>query len=793
MPCSAVQQLCNTLSPPLQFARRNNYACLHRLSGLQQLVQATLQRLTKDLPDAVVQQLRQLSHDFDALAEHDKRQRIDSMLTLLTTVATASPPPDSPSENLLSRPVSCLPNIDSSTLHALTAEGIVTLRDLLHVLPRDYARCHAVQQPHDLQPDTLCSVYGQVMHLQRTAGPKPRLQVTLQGAHGVIALIFFHFFPKDSRFQIGRHITAVGTAKRFQNFWQIVHPRVLLGDQRQPFNKIQVIYPTCAGLSSTQLYKLQQQALIMLANQSVADPIPAALQSQYGLAKLSETYIYLHRPPRQMDKQQYQELQDKKTAQHRRAAFEELLALQITLGRMANKSHEQPSKKQTAIKLPPIKQGARALYKSFFPHEPTACQLTALQEIAADMSRETPMTRLLHGDVGAGKTAVAAAACLHVTQQQLQCAVMAPTEVLAQQHAQRLKQLFDPLGIAVVLLTGQVKGKQRQQQTLQLSTGEAQVAVGTHALLSEDVQFARLGLCIIDEQHRFGVAQRGRLRQKGANGQVMPHLLVMTATPIPRSLALTLYGNMHISTLRSLPQGRQPIKTRVVRGEPTQKLADLAHKIKQQHRQAYVVYPVIDESEKLDLDGAKQGYEVLCQQLGDNSVVLLHGRMTPTQKQEAMAAFAAGCVQVLVSTTVVEVGVDVANASCMIIMHAQRFGLSQLHQLRGRVGRGTAASECILVAPSGLGQIAYERLQVLTKSSDGFHIAQADLTARGPGDFLGKRQSGAPLFRCCDLAAHADLIEPSRQLAQQILQQDPELKQQPHTPYRQTCAWQNIS
>ncbi|MEM7588585.1 MAG: ATP-dependent DNA helicase RecG [Myxococcota bacterium] len=442
---------------------------------------------------------------------------------------------------------------------------------------------------------------------------------------------------------------------------------------------------------------------------------------------------------------------------------------------------------------PPIKQGVRGLYKMFFPYEPTPCQLKALKEIVTDMSQDTPMTRLLHGDVGAGKTAVAAAACLHAVQHKLQCAVMAPTEVLAQQHAKRLTQLLEPLGVRVVLLTGQIKGKVRRERILQLKTETTHVAVGTHALLSEDVEFARLGLCVVDEQHRFGVDQRSRLRQKGAKNACVPHLLVMTATPIPRSLALTLYGNMNISTLRTMPAGRKAVVTRVIRGDPSAEALRLAAWIDQHHRQAYVVYPLIDESEKLDLEGAKQGYEALRQQLGDDAVVLLHGRMTSAQKQEAMRAFVSGTVRVLVSTTVIEVGVDVPKASCMVVMHAQRFGLSQLHQLRGRVGRGKTASECLLVAPQGLGQVAYKRLQVLTKSNDGFHIAQADLMARGPGDFLGKRQSGVPLFRFCNLISHADLIEPSRQLAQEILRRDPALENEAHTPYRQACAWQTLS
>ncbi|MEM7495469.1 MAG: ATP-dependent DNA helicase RecG [Myxococcota bacterium] len=698
--------------------------------------------------------------------------------------------------------------ISKNVVGDLQADGIRSARDVLHVVPKDCVVCRAVDRIGDLRTGAVCAVFGWVVSVQRIQGKVPRVDVTVSVISsgdtviGLLRLTFFRMPQSASWFQPQRRLTLVGPVSRYRGQWQMVHPRILSGDRRRQAGGARVVYPTCAGLSSQAWEQVVAAALSHMRRYPPADPVPKEIQQTYQLAALADAYRAVHEPPPTDDAQQWQRWCRKETPFHRRLAFEELLGLQIALSvtRNNNASTEMGGKQEKAAsravaaapRLPELAD-ARELYRQFFPHEPTPCQLRVLDEIAADTAKSMPMTRLLHGDVGAGKTAVAAGACLHVVRAGLQCALMAPTEVLAKQHERTLTALFAPLGIRVALVTNQLKGKQRKACCAGLASGEPHVAVGTHALLSDDIQFKRLGLCIIDEQHRFGVAQRGRLRHKGERAGLTPHLLVMTATPIPRSLALVLYGNMRISTLRSLPAGRQPIATRLLRGEPEAVVRELTALLRRTHRKAYVVYPLIDESEKVDLADAKRGCKALQARLGEDNVLLLHSRLTPAQRQQVMERFAQGVARVLVATTVVEVGVDVPEATCMVVVHAERFGLSQLHQLRGRVGRGTTASECLLVAPRHVSDTAYERLKVLTETVDGFRIAEADLAARGPGDFVGKRQSGAPLLRCCDLLRHADLIEPARRVAADILQRDPRLAEPAHAPYRQTAAWQTLS
>ncbi len=729
-----------------------------------------------------------------------------------------------------------------ATVQALQADGIRTARDVLHVVPKDYVVCRAVDHVDDLRTGTVCAVFGSVVSVQRARSKVPRVDVTLHvisaedTAIGVLRLTFFRLPQSANWFQPQRRLTLVGTVSRYRSQWQMVHPRILSGDRRQQASGVRVVYPTCAGLSSQAWEKVMAAARSEILQDPPVDPVAEEIRRTYQLAPLADAYKAVHEPPSVDDVQQWQCWSRKETPFHRRLAFEELLGLQIALSvkhnddagdercsspplrgfaqsgsggletsrEAAGSGGLRPFVSSSSGKLETPREvvgcgktnprsGPRELYGEFFPHEPTACQLRVLDEIVSDMAKTMPMTRLLHGDVGAGKTAVAAAVCLHVVRAGLQCALMAPTEVLARQHERTLAGLFAPLGIHTALVTNQLKGKQRKAFCGRLAAGEVHVAVGTHALLSDDIQFKGLGLCIIDEQHRFGVAQRARLRHKGERSGLTPHLLVMTATPIPRSLALVLYGNMSISTLRSLPAGRQPIATRLLRGEPEVVVRELTALLRRSHRKAYVVYPLIDESEKVDLADAKRGYAALQARLGEDKVLLLHSRLTSAQRQQVMEDFAHGDARVLVATTVVEVGVDVPSATCMVIVQAERFGLSQLHQLRGRVGRGKAASECLLVAPKHVSDTAYERLKVLTQTGDGFRIAEADLAARGPGDFVGKRQSGAPLLRCCDLLRHADLIEPARRSAAHILQRDPHLQDPVHESYRQTAAWQTLS
>ncbi|HMT79548.1 MAG TPA: ATP-dependent DNA helicase RecG, partial [Azonexus sp.] len=406
----------------------------------------------------------------------------------------------------------------------------------------------------------------------------------------------------------------------------------------------------------------------------------------------------------------------------------------------------------------------------------TGAQLRAMAEIAGDLAQPYPMQRLLQGDVGAGKTIVAALAACQAISAGWQAAFMAPTEILAEQHYLKLKDWLEPLGVRVAWLSGSLKSKAKREQ-LAATAAEAQLVVGTHALIQEGVDFARLGLAIVDEQHRFGVAQRLALRKKGDN----PHQLMMSATPIPRTLAMSYYADLDVTVLDELPPGRTPIKTRLVADNRRDDVVGFVKKAVEEGRQAYWVCPLIEESEALQLQTAQETYESLVERFsdfGENlrlTVGLVHGRLKADEKQAVMAAFAAGEIDVLVATTVIEVGVDVPNASLMVIEHAERFGLSQLHQLRGRVGRGKYESSCVLIYAGPLGEIARQRLKIIFENTDGFEIARQDLQIRGPGEFVGARQSGVPLLRYADLEMDADLLEMAREVAEEMLTQHPEL------------------
>ncbi|HOI52499.1 MAG TPA: ATP-dependent DNA helicase RecG, partial [Azonexus sp.] len=448
----------------------------------------------------------------------------------------------------------------------------------------------------------------------------------------------------------------------------------------------------------------------------------------------------------------------------RRVKFDEVLAQQLSLRRAYLARREQGA----PVLVAQDDLGARLLDR--LPFGLTGAQLRAMAEIAGDLAQPYPMQRLLQGDVGAGKTIVAALAACQAISAGWQAAFMAPTEILAEQHYLKLRDWLEPLGVRVAWLSGSLKSKAKRAQ-LAATAADAQLVVGTHALIQDGVDFARLGLAIVDEQHRFGVAQRLALRKKGSN----PHQLMMSATPIPRTLAMSYYADLDVTVLDELPPGRTPIKTRLVADNRRQDVVGFVKKHVEEGRQAYWVCPLIEESEALQLQTAEETYAQLSADLPGLSVGLVHGRLKADEKQAVMSAFAAGDIDVLVATTVIEVGVDVPNASLMVIEHAERFGLSQLHQLRGRVGRGQYESSCVLIYAGPLGEIARQRLKIIFENTDGFEIARQDLQLRGPGEFVGARQSGVPLLRYADLELDADLVEMARQIAEEMLTEHPAL------------------
>lgn len=597
-------------------------------------------------------------------------------------------------------------------------------------------------------------------------------------------LRFLHFFPSQQKaWPVGRRVRVRGELRRSARGHEMVHPQ--LRDPTEPLAQaLTPVYPTTQELPQAYLRKAVAGALARAAMDEV---LPPACWHALGLDAhwtLRRALNFLHQPPPDAPTEA---LQNRQHPAWQRLKAEEMLA-QLIAQRRARAARQS----QHAIALrASARHGLVQALMQQLPFALTDAQTRVLREIATDLARDVPMHRLLQGDVGCGKTVVAALAACVAIEAGAQCALMAPTEILARQHFVKLTQWLQPLlaarGQTVAWLIGAQGKAERRTMQAQVHTGQAALVVGTQALIQDDVQFARLGLVVVDEQHRFGVAQRLTLRQKTAHGE-QPHLLMMTATPIPRTLAMTLLSDLDISTIDTLPPGRTPVVTKVVEARRRHELMARLRAQLEAGRQAYWVCPLIEESEALDLRHATQVYQELAQALGHplpdegqppsphaGPVGLLHGRQTAGEKKAMMDAFVAGTLRVLVSTTVIEVGVDVPNASLMVIEHAERFGLSQLHQLRGRVGRGSAASVCVLLYEAPLGEVARARLQAMAQTHDGFVLAQTDLRLRGPGELLGSRQSGAGMLRFADAAADEALAQWAREQADWLLAEHPDM------------------
>jgi ATP-dependent DNA helicase RecG len=591
---------------------------------------------------------------------------------------------------------------------------------------------------------------------------RPRRQMVVRAldASGEMTMRFFSFYPSHKvALSEGSRVRAFGEIRGGFFGAEMVHPRFRKVADDEPLpTELTPIYPSTAGLANSALQKLIGRAL---ETAELADTLPDDLRQQLKLPGLARSLRFLHTPPPGTD---LGTLHARNHPAWRRVKFDEVLAQQLSLRRAYLARREQGA----PVLVAQDDLGARLLDR--LPFGLTGAQLRAMAEIAGDLAQPYPMQRLLQGDVGAGKTIVAALAACQAISAGWQAAFMAPTEILAEQHYLKLKDWLEPLGVRVAWLSGSLKSKARREQ-LAATADDAQLVVGTHALIQEGVDFAKLGLAIVDEQHRFGVAQRLALRKKGSN----PHQLMMSATPIPRTLAMSYYADLDVTVLDELPPGRTPIKTRLVADSRREDVVGFVKKHVEEGRQAYWVCPLIEECEALQLQTAQETWEALSAELSGLAVGLVHGRLKADEKQAVMAAFAAGAIDVLVATTVIEVGVDVPNASLMVIEHAERFGLSQLHQLRGRVGRGPYESSCVLIYAGPLGEVARQRLKIIYENTDGFEIARQDLQIRGPGEFVGSRQSGVPLLRYADLEMDADLVEMARDVAEEMLTGHPGL------------------
>ncbi|MEB6588183.1 MULTISPECIES: ATP-dependent DNA helicase RecG [Pseudomonas] len=666
-------------------------------------------------------------------------------------------------------PVTVLKGVGEAMAEKLAKVGLENLQDVLFHLPLRYQDRTRVVPIGQLRPGQDAVIEGVVSGADVTMGKRRSLVVRLGDGSGVLSLRFYHFSNAQKEgLKRGTHLRCYGEARPGASGLEIYHPeyRALNGDEPPPpvEQTLTPIYPSTEGLTQQRLRLLCQQSLGLLGPRSLPDWLPDELARDYHLAPLDDAIRYLHNPPADADLDELAEGQH--WAQHR-LAFEELLTHQLSQQRLRESLR--------SLRAPVLPKATRlqAQYLANLGFQPTGAQQRVANEIAYDLSQHEPMMRLVQGDVGAGKTVVAALAALQALEAGYQVALMAPTEILAEQHYITFKRWLEPLGIEVAWLAGKLKGKARASALEQIANG-APMVVGTHALFQEEVKFKHLALAIIDEQHRFGVQQRLALRKKGVAGQLCPHQLIMTATPIPRTLAMSAYADLDTSVLDELPPGRTPVNTVLVADSRRFEVVERVRAACAEGRQAYWVCTLIEESEELTCQAAESTYEELGSALGELRVGLIHGRMKPAEKAEIMAEFKAGNLQLLVATTVIEVGVDVPNASLMIIENPERLGLAQLHQLRGRVGRGSAVSHCVLLYHPPLSQIGRERLGIMRETNDGFIIAEKDLELRGPGEMLGTRQTGLLQFKVADLMRDADLLPAVRDAAQALIARWPE-------------------
>jgi ATP-dependent DNA helicase RecG len=655
------------------------------------------------------------------------------------------------------KPVTALRGVGERQAERLRALGVETVQDLLFLLPLRYEDRTRVVPLGELQPGQRAVVEGEVLLTEVAFRGRRQMLSRIGDGSGYLTLRFFYFTAQQQEgLARGVRIRCYGEARRGPKGLEIVHPEYRRVDPKSaagaPGEHLTPIYPGTEGLTQGRLRQLVGLALDQTSERELEDWLPPAVLADSRLPPLLEALQYVHRPPADAP---VELLMDRRHPAQRRLAFEELLAHHLSLKLLRARVQHDPGWPLESVGA--LKAGLLAA----LPFRPTRAQQRVLAEIESDLKLAKPMLRLIQGDVGCGKTLVAALAATHAIENGRQVALMAPTELLADQHAQNFRRWFEPLGISLALLTGRLGGKSRGTVLANIREGVAPIVIGTHALFQEGVEFAALALSIVDEQHRFGVHQRLSLREKGAHDGHRPHQLIMTATPIPRTLAMTAYADLDVSVIDELPPGRTPVTTVALADTRRDEVVMRIRTACLAGRQAYWVCPLIDESEEMPYQAAEETAKALAVALPELKVTVVHGRMAGAAKERA--------IHLLVATTVIEVGVDVPNATLMVIENAERMGLAQLHQLRGRVGRGQHASSCTLLYRSPLSALARERLGVMRDTNDGFVVARRDLELRGPGEFLGTRQTGLAQMRVADLARDADLLPRVHVAAERML------------------------
>jgi len=651
----------------------------------------------------------------------------------------------------------------------MKALGISQVTDLLFHLPNRYEDRTRIHPIGSCRPGQRVLIEGRVEHSAIVRGRRSMLVVVLSDGTGRITLRFFHFrVYQKQQLSSGTQLRCFGEVRAGFQGLEMIHPgyKRLSGIGDEPVaDRLTPVYPTAEGLGQKNWIKMTDQALALMRRGALEleELLPTALLEQLKLQPLAEALDYIHRPPPNADVTALA-LRDHPT--QKRLALEELLAHNLSMQKLR--------RLQRARKAPAMPPGSTADYDFLqsLPFKLTGAQQRVAREINDDLENNKPMLRLVHGDVGSGKTVIAALAALRAAGNGFQTAITAPTELLAEQHFRVFSDWLQPLGIDPVWLSGKVTGKKRTE-ALERISGGAEVVIGTHALMQKGVEFTRLGLVVVDEQHRFGVGQRMNLLEKGGTGDQQAHQLIMTATPIPRTLAMTAYAGMDVSVINELPPGRKPVTTVALSNERREEIIQRVASACADGQQAYWVCTLIEETDAIEAQAAEDVAADLRKELHGLTIGLIHGRLKPAEKQQIMSEFKAGEIHMLVATTVIEVGVDVPNASLMIIENAERLGLAQLHQLRGRVGRGSRRSSCVLMYNPPLGDLARQRLEIMRQTNDGFRIAEKDLELRGPGEVLGTRQTGMLLFRVADLARDAGLLKMIPSTADKLLKQHP--------------------
>jgi ATP-dependent DNA helicase RecG len=668
-------------------------------------------------------------------------------------------------------PVSILKGVGPRVATKLEKLGIRTVQDLLFHLPSRYQDRTRIYAIASLRPGQEAVVEAEVIHADVVLHRRRMLLIDVRDDSGGLTLRFFHFgIPLQQLLRQGATVRCFGEVRQGFNGLEMVHPELHVVSKNTPHSVEQhltPIYPTTEGMHQISLRKLSDLAIRWLrdSKHQLIDWLPTACLTEAVHYTLDEALLYIHRPPANADVCM---LEEGRHPARLRLAFEELVAQQLSLIRLRLQARKQSA---------PLLKGSGALFhklESMLPFTLTGAQQRVIQQIVDDISSAHPMQRLVQGDVGSGKTIVAAAASLYAVEAGYQVAIMAPTELLAEQHYRNFAQWLTPLNISLAWLSGKLKGEARKTTLTKLASGEAAVVIGTHALVQQGVIFKNLALVVIDEQHRFGVHQRLILRDKGLKGDCYPHQLIMTATPIPRTLAMTAYADLDHCELDEMPPGRIPVKTVAIANSRRDDVIARVSKACEKGHQAYWVCTLIEESDVLQCQAAEEAAESLKQVLPNLEIGLAHGRMRLKDKEAVMQRFRDGKLDLLVSTTVIEVGVDIPNASLMIIENAERLGLAQLHQLRGRVGRGTVASSCVLMYQPPLSDIARRRLQALREKTNGFEIAEIDLHLRGPGELMGTRQTGMIRFRIADIMRDRHLIPKVQQAAKQLIDHHPQ-------------------